>query len=358
MWQLLKYWYQRYFSAPDAMILLLILIVGVLVITTMGNIFAPVLASIVIAYLMDWLVSQLDRLKVPHVLAVSLVFIVMFSLVLLAILLLMPLLWRQFSNFLSELPSMLTHGQALLSELPQRYPDIISASQIHGFIAVFRTDVSKYGQMLLSWSISSITSIMVMVVYLVLVPLLVFFLLKDREKILAWLTRCLPQQHGLVLEVWDEVYLQIGNYVRGKVFEVVIISVVTYIAFELLDLRYAILLGVAVGLSVIIPYIGAVLVTIPVVVMGLIQWGWSMPFAYLIIVYAVIIALDANVLVPLLFSEVVDIHPIAIIFAVLFFGGIWGFWGVFFAIPLASLVKAVGKVWFVGVERDTNALES
>jgi len=81
------------------------------------------------------------------------------------------------------------------------------------------------------------------------------------------------------------------------------------------------------------------------------QWGWSDSFLWLMVVYGIIQALDGNVLVPLLFSEVVNLHPVAIIVAVLVFGGIWGFWGVFFAIPLATLFKAVLTAWPQGVKR-------
>jgi putative permease len=76
-----------------------------------------------------------------------------------------------------------------------------------------------------------------------------------------------------------------------------------------------------------------------------VQFGWSWDFGWVMLAYGVIQALDGNVLVPVLFSEAVDLHPVAIIVAVLAFGGIWGFWGVFFAIPLASLIKAVLTAW-------------
>ena len=73
--------------------------------------------------------------------------------------------------------------------------------------------------------------------------------------------------------------------------------------------------------------------------------GWSWDFGQVVIAYAVIQALDGNVLVPLLFSEVVNLHPVVIILAILLFGGLWGFWGIFFAIPLATLFKAVLNAW-------------
>ena len=120
---------------------------------------------------------------------------------------------------------------------------------------------------------------------------------------------------------------------------------VSYVAFAAFGLKYAALLAVAVGVSVIVPYVGAFLVTLPVVLVAYLQWGWSSEFIWVSVAYIVIQVLDGNVLVPLLFSEAVNLHPVAILFAILFFGGIWGLWGVFFAIPLATLIKSVLDAW-------------
>ncbi|HEC05377.1 MAG TPA: AI-2E family transporter, partial [Thiolapillus brandeum] len=138
----------------------------------------------------------------------------------------------------------------------------------------------------------------------------------------------------------------------GKFWEIIIIWSASYVTFTLLGLQYAMLLGVLVGLSVIIPYIGATVVTFPVLAVGWFQWGWTADFGWLALAYFIIQGLDGNVLVPLLFSEVVSLHPIAIIVAILVFGGFWGFWGVFFAIPLATLVNAVIQAWPSRAELD------
>jgi putative permease len=89
----------------------------------------------------------------------------------------------------------------------------------------------------------------------------------------------------------------------------------------------------------------ALVVTIPVLMVGFFQWGWGAVFMWLAIVYGVILFIDGYLLVPVLFSEAVNLHPLAIILAVLVFGGLWGFWGVFFAIPLATLIKAIYNAW-------------
>ena len=158
---------------------------------------------------------------------------------------------------------------------------------------------------------------------------------------LRYVGRVMPRNRVLANQVWVEMNQQISNYIRGKVLEIIIVGVTSYVAFAVLGLRYSVLLAVAVGLSVLIPYIGAAAVTVPVAIVALFQWGLTPEFYSLMIAYGIIQALDGNVLVPILFSEAVHLHPVAIIAAVLIFGGLWGFWGVFFAIPLATLVKAV-----------------
>jgi len=196
-----------------------------------------------------------------------------------------------------------------------------------------------------SYSIASIPSLFSIVIYFILVPLVMFFLLKDQKKILGYMTSWLPKERRMLRNIANEMNEQIANYIRGKVIEMIVVAVFTYIVFAIMGLKYAQLLALLVGLSVLIPYIGAAAVTIPVVVVAFYQYGASSDFWYLVIAYLVVQGVDGNILVPLLFSEAVNLHPLAIILAVLFFGGIWGFWGIFFAIPLATLVKAIINAW-------------
>jgi putative permease len=190
-----------------------------------------------------------------------------------------------------------------------------------------------------------VVSVITFFVYLILLPLMLFFFLKDKYLILYWLSRFLPDDRELVHDVWSELNIKIASYVRGKFMEVAIVWVSTYIGFAVMGLNYAMLLSLLVGLSVIIPYVGATVVTIPVMMIAFFQFGSGSTFGYTMLIYGVIQFLDGNLLVPLLFSEVVNLHPVAIIVAVVFFGSLWGVWGVFFAIPLATLIQAVLNVW-------------
>jgi len=303
------------------------------------------LASIVIAYLLEGLVAPLERLGLPRMMAVVIVFVLFLISLGLILFGLMPLLSRQVSQLVQQLPSMITKGQQVLMMLPEKYPELITADQVQEVIAAIGGEVGSIGQKVLSWSLASVVGVITLLVYLVLMPLLVFFFLKDKRLLIDWLSNLLPEDRKIAVSVWREVDRQISNYVRGKFIEILVVWSASYVTFMLFGLEYAMLLSLLVGLSVIIPYIGATVVTIPVLAVGWFQWGWTADFGWLALAYFVIQAIDGNVLVPLLFSEVVSLHPIAIIVAILVFGGFWGFWGVFFAIPLATLVNAVIQAW-------------
>ncbi|MCW5589931.1 MAG: AI-2E family transporter [Legionellales bacterium] len=345
MIQEFKEWYNRFFAEADAVMLCFSLIIILLVITLMGRMLAPALVSLVLAYLLQALITPLEKIKVPHWLAVLLVFILFLGLVLMIFLGLLPTLWQQSTNLINEIPFMITRFQQTLMHLPEKYPDYVTVTQVQNIINESKIQMARFGQWLLSFSISSIPNIIELVVYLVLVPLLIYFFLMDKLKLITWFNQYLPKKRRLILQVWQEVNLQIGNYVRGKIIELIIVGITAYLAFAFMNLSYAMLLAALVGASVIIPYIGAIVVTVPVVVIALIQWGLSAHFFYLLLIYTIIMTVDANILVPVLFSEIMDLHPVAIIIAILIFGGIWGFWGVFFAIPLATVVKAVLTAW-------------
>jgi len=338
-------WYKRIFSDPQVVLLGVVLLFGFLSVIYLGDMLAPVLASLVIAYLLDGLIIQMRRRGMPRMPAVWVVFFVFIIIVMLMLFGLSPLLSQQLSQLAREIPTMFTAGQQLLIQLPERYPDFVTTQQLQDLIDTLRKELALFGQNLVTFSLQSIPGIVTLVVYLILVPLLVFFFLKDKQLLINWFVAFLPKERRLTKDVWDEVNGQLANYVRGKFWEIVIVGSVSFAVFQFLGLRYAALLGILVGLSVIIPYIGAAVVTFPVAIIALFQWGLTSDFWYLITAYLIIQALDGNVLVPLLFSEAVNLHPIAIIVAVLLFGGIWGFWGVFFAIPLATLVKAVMSAW-------------
>lgn len=344
MLKTLEQWYYRYLSDPQAVVLAFLLIAGFAIIIYMGEMLMPALAALVIAYLLEGVVRFMQAHNAKRIRAVVLVFSVFIAFVVFFFGGLVPLVSSQLTEFFKELPNYVGLAQQALMQLPQHVP-YITDSQIHEILTAVNKEIAGFGQTVVTGTLSSIPGILTVMVYAVLVPLLVFFFLKDKYQLLGWCSSFLPKQRDLMSGVWKDVDKQIGKYIRGKIWEIFIVGIATYIVFIIFGLKYSLLLAALVGLSVLIPYIGATVVSLPVALVAYIQWGVTNDFWYLMIAYFVVQALDGNVLVPLLFSEVVNLHPVAIILSILVFGGIWGFWGVFFAIPLATLVNALLIAW-------------
>lgn len=354
MLEMLMQWYRRRFSDPEAIALLVILVAGFSILFFFSGLLAPLLVAIVLAYLLEWPTARLQaigcsrrwQLHCPY-----------------------PLCRHSVINgvcgdadclaagiyLIRDMPGMLNKLSDFAATLPRRYPALMDAGIIDAMAENMRTRMLNMGDSVVKYSLASLVGLLTLAVYLVLVPLMVFFLVKDKEQMLNAVRRVLPRNRGLAGQVWNEMNQQITNYIRGKVLEMVVVGVATWLGFLLFGLNYSLLLAVLVGFSVLIPYIGAFVVTIPVVGVALFQFGLGTEFWSCFAVYLIIQALDGNLLVPVLFSEAVNLHPLVIILSVVIFGGLWGFWGVFFAIPLATLIKAVVHAWPDGQVTDASS---
>lgn len=345
MRKLLRDFYDRYFHDEESIILIILLIVGLSVLLFLGGVLAPLIAAIIIAYLMQGLVDILLRYGLSSRLSFISVYTVFISLFLLLLLYLIPRVFNQLRRLVDEFPNLLNQWQNALMLLPENYPSLFTEEQVSQLIAGIGGELGGYGQAILQYSLASLPSIFSWIIFIVLVPILVFFVMKDREQLVRWAGNFLPRNRPLMSRIWQEMDQQLSNYVRGKVVEIIIVGGAAYLMFLILGINYALLLSVAVGLSVIVPYIGATVVTLPVAAVAYVQWGIGGEFYTVLLAYAILQVVDGNVLVPIIFSEAVNLHPIAIIASVLIFGGIWGLAGVFFAIPLATFVKAIINAW-------------
>ncbi|EKM0371392.1 AI-2E family transporter [Cronobacter turicensis] len=345
MLEMLTQWYRRRFSDPEAIALLAILVAGFCILFFLHGLLAPLLVAIVLAYLLEWPTSRLQRIGCSRGLAATLVLVLFIGIVLVMAFVVVPVAWQQGINLIRDIPGMLNKLSDFAATLPKRFPALMDAGIIDAIAENMRTRIITLGDSVVKYSLASLVGLLTLAIYLILVPLMVFFLVKDKEQLLNAVRRVLPRNRGLAGQVWVEMNQQVTNYIRGKVLEMIVVGVATWIGFLIFGLNYSLLLAVLVGISVLIPYIGAFMVTIPVVCVALFQFGMGTEFWSCFAVYLIIQGLDGNVLVPVLFSEAVNLHPLVIILSVVIFGGLWGFWGIFFAIPLATLIKAVAHAW-------------
>ena len=338
----LKNFFDRYFYDDEQYAALFILSIGIIILYFLGGIIAPVLVSILIAYILNGLMSFMEEKGNSRILSLSVTLFV-FGLFYLSIFLFLPFLSRQILLLVSDIPQIYESVNLFLSNQLAGYT--IQSNQLDEVIINAFSYIPTLFQNALLQLNSGFSAVMNALLYLIIVPFLVFFLLKDRDIFINYAEILLPKKKNLLTKIWKDLNIQLYGYLRGKGLEMIIVALVTGFVFYFQGVNYSIILAILVGLSVLIPYVGAILVTIPVVLIGLFQWGLDSSFYIFITSYLIIQALDGNVLMPLLLGREVKLHPVVIITAVLIFGGIWGFWGLLLAIPIATFLRAIMVAW-------------
>lgn len=325
---------------PRVVTLVVVALAVVALIAFLGGPLLPFFIALVLAYFLDGGVTRLRRWMDNRRLAVGLVYGGFLIVYLVGLAGPLQLIVRQGLLLARNLPGIVQKMKGVVFEYRGVLEGYLPMGQRERLTAMVGDQLGEAGEHVLSAALTGIPQATTWAIYLLLIPLLVFFLLKDKEQLLKSFGRLLPRRRELVERIWSEVEAKIANYVRGKVWEMFIVGTVTTVVFFLLDFQYPAILGLLSGLSVLIPFVGAIGVAVPVLVLGYVQWGVGPDLAWLIGAYAIIQILDGNVLAPLIFSEAVQLHPIYILLGVVVFGSLFGFWGVFFAIPLATLAKA------------------
>ena len=346
MFKFFKDWYESHLTDPNQVALALIILSITLITYILLSTVAPILVAIILAYMLEGVVGRINDYKqIKRETIVLIVYISFLAIAIITLFLLVPIMLDQLTLLIKTLPSMLERGKILLLDFTSNNNNFISEAQLTQIFSTLNSEISVAGRSLISYSLSSAGSIFAVMVYMLIVPILIFFFLYDKAQIHSWFKKFFPERLDLSKKAYAELDTKIGNYIRCKFIEIIIVWFASTLFFAVFGLNYALLLGFLCGLSVIIPYVGAIAVTIPILLVAYFQWGTSSEFWYIIVIHILIQVIDGNVVVPVLFSDAVNLHPLAILISILFFGTIWGIWGVFFAIPLAVLLNTLLNIW-------------
>ena len=194
-------WYKRKFSDPDAAMLLILILISSALLLLWGDMLMPVIVAAVIAYLLDWPVTQLNRVGLGRSPAVGLVLLCFILIMVLLAIGLVPVVTKQSVSLAQELPTIWQNAQSWLLTLPDKYPEYVQFSHIYEMMEGANQRLVDFGEQALSASIGSITSVAALLIYFILVPLMVFFMLKDKQYFTASISRILPKERRLIAQV-------------------------------------------------------------------------------------------------------------------------------------------------------------
>lgn len=326
-------------SPPLWLLTHVLVLLGVVLI--FADVLLPAFLALAGAYLLERPVLWLQRFAIPREYAVMLAMLALVGLLWWLLAALFPLVWQQGQAFLQALPELASTGRSYLEQFWSTQPAWLNERQLTLLLQQLESQSLNFLNSLLASSLSGVAGVFYLLVYLVLLPMMMFFLLKDKAVLLLGLQQQFPGSSALLTPVWRQLDHQLLGYIRGKLLELVLLALSCYLLFSLFALPYALLLALLVGVSVFVPYLGIAVVTVPVVLVTVGHWGLSSTSSWLLFSYLLLQLLDAYLLVPWLFGRVVAINPVYIMLALLVFGGLFGFWGVVLAIPLASLLKVL-----------------
>ena len=306
------------------------------------------LFTIIISVILSYFLYKLEKILIFAGLTVNVAFLLtyflFFTFFLLLFFMLIPIIFKQVLGVFNDLPFIIQKIKIITYKLIKEYPAIFPKEQTNILFSNIILHVQSMGKIVISASLLSIFIIIKWIVYIFFVPILIFFFLKDHLQIMQTFRIVMPEKSEFWKNIWENTYKQINNYIRGKIIELIIVMIANFILFKYYNLAYADLLAVIVGISVVIPYIGTIIVSIPIVLIATIQLGLSHEFFYLLTFYVIIQFIDGNLLVPILFSEAVNLHPITISMAIIVLGSLFNIYGLFFAIPIAIVIKAIIKL--------------
>lgn len=365
MIKLLHNWYLRHFSAPGTIEFAIVLVCSFLTVYYLMWLVGPLVVSLCIAYCLDWLVRLLNhKLKLSRMCS-SVITMALFVGVSVGILVfVVPKVLQQGNQFYLNLQKISTetvnsdNGEdfdsniaarinEFVATMPEPIPSMVTEDELKNMVVNARSVIiANTTNIIKNQVMPSVVNTLSWLMYMIIVPIFVFLMLANKPVLQKRIrTYILPNNQALIHEFWPQINAQIEGYIRDKLLHITIIAFVNSLAFMFLGLNYALLLGVGVGLSVVIPYVGAVIITIPVLLVSIFQFGMSTTLIWVCVVYIVIQILDSNVLTPLLFSKAMNLDAFSILSAILIFGGLWGFWGVFFSIPLATFIRTLIVNW-------------
>lgn len=325
------------------------------VIDFLSVVMLPVILSGLLFYLLNPLVDLMEKYKINRVLAISIIFIIIAILLIIGLAVAIPNLQRQVVIFAQNVPSYLEDADRVIDDLvTKRLPDDFRP-QLEQVLANFSTQATAWASNISSkavnWVSALISGTSQVIVALIIMPFMLFYLLRDGKGLRDYITQFLPNKlREPVGKVLSDVNQQLANYVRGQITVAVIVAIMFIIFFKIIGLRYAVALGVTAGILNLVPYLGSFLAMIPALVLGLI--AGPVMLLKVIIVFIVEQTIEGRFVSPLILGSQLNIHPITILFVLLTSGSMFGIWGVLLGIPIYASAKVVISAifdWYKGV---------
>ncbi|RRR53824.1 AI-2E family transporter [Streptococcus suis] len=309
----------------------------------------PMLLTGLLYYLLNPIVDWLEKRKVSRTIGISIVFVLIGLLLVWGLAVAIPNIQEQVVSFVQNLPANIQKLELQLTSLLQdkrfeqfRPTALQAINQVNDQIISF---AQRFSSSAVNWASHLISTASQIIVAVLIMPFILFYLLRDGKGLNAYITQYLPTKWRVPIgTVLSDVNSQLSNYVRGQVTVAMIVALMFSIMFSIIGLSYPVTLGILAGFLNLIPYLGSFLAMIPAVILGLIAGPFML--VKVLIVFMIEQTIEGRFVTPLIIGSSLNIHPITILFVLLTSGQMFGVLGVLLGIPIYASIKVLVKAAF------------
>lgn len=309
----------------------------------LGTVMLPFLVGGAIAYFLDPIADRLERMGLSRTSATATISLVALLIFALLALLIVPMLVRQLVQLVNAAPTIVGQLQQFLTE---RFPQIMdSESVVRDTLGAIGKTIQARGGELASTLLSSAMSVINAVVFIVVVPVVAFYLLLDWDPMIARIDQLLPRDHQETIRaIGRDIDRVLAGFVRGQVSVCMILGTFYSVALMLAGLQFGLIVGAIAGLVTFIPYVGAIIGGSLAIGLALFQfWGDWVQIGVIAAIFAVGQFLEGNIITPRLVGKSVGLHPVWLLFALSAFGTVFGFVGMLVAVPVAAALGVLAR---------------
>ncbi len=315
---------------------------GVAVVTSvliylLAPILAPFLVAAMLAYIFNPLVTRMSR-RLPRTLAVSIALALIAGVILVLLLVLMPLVTRQVKTIVTQFPQFVDWIKLNLGPLVlQHFGVELDTALLKDWLTEHAKEVQSFAVQLLPSLKSGGLALLGLIGNLVLTPLVLFFFMRDWDDMIARAAELIPRQwNETVSGLLKEIDAVLGEFLRGQLLVMLLMAIYYTIALWVVGLDYALSVGLLAGCLTFVPYLGVISGVLLATLTGVLQFGDLTHLIWIWVVFTIGNVLEGSVFVPWLVGDRIGLHPVAVIFALLAFGQLFGFTGILLALPASA----------------------
>ena len=313
------------------------------VIEFLGVIMLPVILAGLLYYLLNPIVDWMEKHKINRLVAITIVFVLIAFLIIWGLAVAIPSLQHQVMAFVRNVPAYLKQADKFIDDVVTKHISADFKPQIEEYTSNLSSQItdwaSNFSSRAVNWAGNLISTTSQIVVAIIIMPFILFYLLRDGKNLKGYVTQFLPTKFRATFgQVMTDINSQLANYVRGQVTVAIIVALMFIVFFKFIGLRYGVTLGVIAGVLNLVPYLGSFLAMLPALAIGVIAGGPVM-LAKVIVIFIIEQTIEGRFVSPLVLGSQLSIHPITILFVLLTSGTMFGIWGVFLGIPAYASAK-------------------